>query len=114
MPSLPTCNIKPESGSSDRVEHSTQNDSSSDDDSEEDNKFSYIESLIRGVPMMPKGLTTSKPKKKSANVIIPAGYRKGDVKDVLRIGSPSTNRKKRDGSKFKRVSEVRKSPSVPT
>merc|ERR1711920_467863 len=98
----------------DSEEYSTSKDSSSDGDSEQDNEFSYIESLIRGVPMIPKGLTTNKPKKKSANVIVPGGYGNGDVEEVLRIESQGTNGKKRKSFKYWHASEVKKSPSLPT
>merc|ERR1711920_290614 len=96
----------------DSEEYSTSKDSSSDGDSEQDNEFSYIESLIRGVPMIPKGLTTSKPKKKSANVIVPGGYGNGEVEEVLRIKSHGTNGKKRNSFRVWHASEIRKSPSV--
>jgi len=55
-------------------EDDSNEEDSNDNSTEENDQFGYIKSLIRGVPMMPKGLTTDKPKKKSAFILVPHEY----------------------------------------
>merc|ERR1719245_903124 len=76
-----------EDESSEEEEDDSQSDQGSSE--EEDNEFSYIRSLIRGVPMLPEGMTTNKPRLKSAAVLIPTGYKDHDREEDLHIGATS-------------------------